>query len=196
MTRLVLLFCCAAACSAQNRDWEFYLNTIGFLIPGGSYGSPDLRATRGALYFEARYNWEDLETGSFFAGRSFSFGKAVSFDLTPMGGVVIGKTTGVAPGLLLDVSYKRLTMESQSEYVFATDENQSFFNVWTETTYEFADWLRAGVVVQRNKAFRSRTENQYGLFVNVSRGRFDFSVYGFDLGKSDPSAAIALGVRF
>jgi hypothetical protein len=187
----------ATTASATAREWDVYLNTIGFLIPGGgSYGSPNLQASRGRLHLEARYNWEDLETGSFFAGRKFSLDKALSIDVTPMAGVVLGKTTGVAPGLLLDISYKRLAIESQSEYVFATNVVQDFYNVWTETTYEFVDWFRAGAVVQRNKAFRTKVENQYGLIVNFSYRRADLTVYGFDLGRGNPSAALALGIRF
>ena len=90
---------------------------FGYLIPKGrSYVAPVLTADRRSLHIEARYNYEDLETGSLCLGRNFSFGTNVTLELTPMIGGVFGSSTGVAPGYLLSLAYRRLSLESEGEY--------------------------------------------------------------------------------
>ena len=46
------------------------------------------------FYAEARYNYEDVNTASLYAGKSFSGGKKLEFTVTPMAGVVFGKYFG------------------------------------------------------------------------------------------------------
>jgi hypothetical protein len=45
-----------------------------------------------------RYNYENLRTGSLWAGCNFSWGKTWQFAVTPMIGGVFGRTNGIAPG--------------------------------------------------------------------------------------------------
>ena len=45
-------------------------------------------------YGEARYNYEELRTFSFIAGKVFSNEDVVSYSFTPVAGVVIGKFNG------------------------------------------------------------------------------------------------------
>src|ERR1700761_662606 len=85
--------------SADKNPWAFSLTTDGYIVPDGvSYVSPVLTADRHWVHLEARYNYENQQTGSLWAGYNFTAGKNLQMALTPMIGGVFGKTTGIAPG--------------------------------------------------------------------------------------------------
>ncbi len=75
-------------------------------------------ADKNMLHLEARYNYEDRNTASVFAGMNFSFGNQLKLSLTPMAGLVFGRLNGAAPGLETVLSYKIFNFNSQSEYLF------------------------------------------------------------------------------
>ena len=81
---------------------------------------PVFTADRDWLHLEARYNYENLETGSLWLGYNFSAGHKLVLKATPMIGGVIGRTTGVAPGYEVSLNYKRVALSTQGEYVFDT----------------------------------------------------------------------------
>jgi hypothetical protein len=179
------------------KEWSFYASALGYLIPEDrSYVSPVLTADRRSLHVEARYNYENLATGSLWLGRNFSFGRELTLEITPMIGGVFGRSNGVAPGYLLSVNYRRLTLDSQSEYLFETDRSESFFYNWSELSYSPAEWLRAGFVVQRTKAYETKLDIQRGLLVGFSHKNADFTTYVFNLGWTDPTTVFAIGIRF
>ncbi len=74
------------------------------------------------LHLEARYNYENLHTGSLWAGYNFTAGKTLQLAVTPMIGGVFGRTTGIAPGCEFSLTYKKLSFSSSNEYVFDTTE--------------------------------------------------------------------------
>ena len=63
-----------------------------------SYVDPVFTADHEWLHLEARYNYENLHTGSVWVGYKFTAGKKLVLDVTPMIGGVFGRTTGIAPG--------------------------------------------------------------------------------------------------
>ena len=68
-----------AQAAAGGKQWEFYGSVFGYLVPEeGFYASPVLTADRRSLHLEARYNYENLETGSLWIGRNFSSGSTVT----------------------------------------------------------------------------------------------------------------------
>ena len=55
--------------AAPASPWEFNLTVSVYEVPHGeSYASPTFTANRDTLHLEARYNYEGLRTGSFWAG--------------------------------------------------------------------------------------------------------------------------------
>ena len=83
----------------------------GYIIPNGtSYVDPIFSADRSWLHLEARYNDENLRTGSVWVGYNFSVGKKVELDVTPMIGGVFGRTTGIAPGCEASLTYKKVEL--------------------------------------------------------------------------------------
>ena len=170
----------------------------GYLVPESrDYVNPNFTADRGSLHLEARYNYEALETGSLWVGYNFKTGENLVFEFAPMLGGVFGNLTGVAPGYNLSLSYKRFSLSSQSEFVFdAGDSSRNFFYTWSELTYSPWEWLRAGLVVQRTKAYKSELDIQRGFLVGVSYRRVDLTTYVFNLGWTDPTIVLAAGFNF
>jgi hypothetical protein len=95
---------------------------------GGNYVQPTVGADRGRLHLEARYNYENLETGSAWLGVNFSGGKALEWAFTPLLGGVFGDTTGIAPGFAGSLSWRMIELSSENEYVVdAGNRSDSFF---------------------------------------------------------------------
>ena len=66
--------------------------------------------------------YEYQKTGSLWAGYNFSLGHKLVLDATPMFGIVFGSTTGAAPSYELLLSYSRVELSAQGEYVFNTSQ--------------------------------------------------------------------------
>jgi hypothetical protein len=183
---------------AAASRWEFSLATSGYLVPDDqSYGSPIFTADHQWLHLEARYNEEYLQTGSLWAGYTFIVGHKLVFEATPMFGVVCGSTTGVAPGYELSLTYKRVELSAQGEYVFNTDDRKvSYFYTWDELVYSPTDWFHAGLVAQRTREYRTNLDVQRGFSVGVAHKKMDFTTYIFNAGWTDPTAVLAVTFRF
>jgi len=187
---------------AQSDDneakWSFSLVTSGYLVPHDqSYGSPMFAADHRWLHLEARYNDEDQQTGSVWAGYNLSVGEKLVLDATPMVGAVFGNTTGVAPGCELALSYKRIELSSEIEYVFSTsDHNHSFLYSWNELVYTPVGWFHAGLVSQRTRAYHTDLDVQRGFSVGVTHKKINFTTYIFNAGWTDPTVVLALGFKF
>jgi hypothetical protein len=170
---------------------------MGTIVPDGqSYLTADLTADRGSLHIEARYNYENLETGSVWLGRNFSFGSKLNLELTPMIGGVFGRSNGAAPGFLASLSYGRLSLYSEGEYVFDTDRSESFFYNWSEVSYAPVEWFWAGVAAERTKARHMKLDTQNGLLAGFSYKRVAFTGYVLNLRAIHPTVLLALGIRF
>jgi len=83
-----------------QKPWSFSLWT-GYSIYHSRENNllPIFYADHHNLHIEARYNYEDKNTASVFAGYKLRTGNALLFNATPIIGFVFGKTNGIAPGL-------------------------------------------------------------------------------------------------
>lgn len=187
----------AGSADAANA-WSFSISTYGYIVPHDrSYVSPTFTAEHSWLHLEARYNYENQETGSLWVGYNLSVGHTLVLEAIPMIGGVFGNTTGIAPGYEVSLTYKRLELSTQGEYVFDTkDQTGSFFYNWNELTYSPVDWFRAGLVSQRTRAYHTELDVQRGLLVGVSHKKVDFTTYIFNAGWTDPTVVLALGFKF
>jgi hypothetical protein len=198
---IVALFACVvqgAEADEAAQEWSFSASAYTFVVDDNQdYVSPILTADRGWLHLEARYNYEDLDTGSVFAGYNFEWGDDVAIGVTPMLGGVFGDTNGVAPSYRLFLSWKRLEFSSEGEYLFdLEDDSDSFFYAWTELSYSLTDWLRAGLALQRTRAYESDVDFQPGVLLGVSWKKLDFTAYAFDSGLDAPTFVFAIGIAF
>ncbi len=181
-----------------SKSWSFVVAGYGYIVPEDqSYFSPTFRADRKWSHLEARYNYEDRKTGSLWAGYNVSCGEKLVLEATPMVGGIFGNTTGFAPGYLFTLSYKKVSLYSEGEFVFDTKNSTgNFFYSWNELTYSPTGWLRGGLASQRTRAYQTPLDVQRGFVVGFSYRRVDFTTYLFNLGWTDPSVVFAMGFKF
>jgi hypothetical protein len=184
--------------SPVTNPWTFNLTIDGFIIPDGiSYVNPVLSADRSWLHLEARYNSENLRTGSVWVGYNFAAGKKLVLNVTPMIGGVFGRTTGIAPGCEASLTYKKVQLSITNEYVFdTTDKSGNFYNTWPQLTYSPLDWLQVGLVAQRTRAFQTSLDVQRGFLVGVTHKDWDSTVYVFNAGFTGPTVVLEVGWNF
>ncbi|MBN8249701.1 MAG: hypothetical protein J0L84_19955 [Verrucomicrobia bacterium] len=169
-----------------------------YIVPDeDNYAQPTVTADRGLLHLEARYNYEALETGSFWAGVNLAAGDRVAFELTPMLGGIFGDTTGIAPGYEGSIGWWWLELYSEGEYMADLGNSDgSFFYNWSELTLTPVEWLHFGLVTQRTRAYTSDREVQRGLLVGVSFWRASLTTYVFNPDDARPLIVVALGAEF
>ncbi len=125
----------------KAADWSLSASAYTYIVPHSrNYVQPTITADHRRLHLEARYNYEDLDTGSLWVGYNFRVGEKLSLDLTPMLGGVFGSTTGIAPGLRGSLKWWGLELYGEGEYVFNTRKREdSFFCLWSELTVSPVD---------------------------------------------------------
>jgi hypothetical protein len=187
-----------ASSTPEAAAWEWGPSILLYVLPEEpDFFQPTLTADRGALHLEARYNYEDRETGSAFVGWNLSFGEELRFGLTPMVGGVFGRTNGIAPALTLTLEWGPLALWSQSEYVFDLgDSTASYFYSWSEFSFSNEDWLRVGLAIQRTRAFQTSTQVQGGPLVGVTLWKLSTTAYLFAPGHPDQFVVVAVAGTF
>lgn len=186
----------AAAGETTAAAWSFSASAYTYLVPEDrDYVQPTFTADHGWLHLEARYNYEDLDTGSVWIGYNFSVGEKLSLQFTPMLGGVFGNTTGIAPGYEGTLSWWQLELYSEGEYVVDPgDSSASFFYTWSELSWSPVDWIRVGLVVQRTKLYETDFDIQRGFLVGLTYKHVDFTTYVFN--PDAPQPTIVLGLSF
>jgi hypothetical protein len=174
--------------------WEFSAAVMSYFVPDSrEYVQPTFTADRGWLHLEARYNYEDLETGSVWGGYNLGGGDALAWAVTPMLGVVFGNTTGIAPGYKGSLGWWKIELYSEGQYVIDTgDSSDSFFYNWSELTVAPWDWVRFGMVTQRTRLYESDREIQRGLLLGFSYRMLTLTGYLLDPDESRPTFIVGL----
>jgi hypothetical protein len=196
----------APSTESEGPSWEFNLSGALYVLPDEEdFVQPTLRVDRGLFHFETRYNYEDRDSTSFFAGANFAFGEKVELTLTPMLGGLVGQTDGIVPALEASLTAGRFEAYAEAEYVFDLDDSDSkFFYMWSELSFWPTAWLRAGIVTQRTRVYQTERDIQRGLLIGLALGpaphmpalAVDASVYFFNLGSDDHYTVVSLGVSF
>lgn len=150
----------------------------------------------GRAHLEARYNYEDLRTGSFFAGARLDVARGrFELSITPIVGMVVGRTSGVAPGLEIEAKLWKLELSSESEFVWSgADPDPSFVYSWNELAIRPVAWARAGLVGQRTRFVGERAIADHGFLVGLTFGPLDLGAYVFQPFESVRYFAFVLGV--
>lgn len=182
----------------DEKAWAFSLFTYAYIVPDSrEYVQPTVTADRGWLHLEARYNYENLDTGSLWLGYNFSLGQMLVLEFTPMLGAVVGDTTGIAPGYKFSLGYWKLELASEGEYaVDSRDSDASFFYNWSELSVSPADWFRVGVAVQRTKLYQSDFDVQRGFLLGFTFKKVSSTAYLFNPDASRPTVVLAFGLNF
>lgn len=187
----------AATAAEASPAWEFEASAFGYFIPeDDDYLQPGLAADRGRLHLEARYNYEDRDTASVWAGANFAgtVGEA-EWELTPMLGGVFGDTRGVATGLSAWLGWRWLEFYTEGEFVFDTgSSDDSFAYFWSELSAWPVDWLRVGLVAQRTRAYDTELDVQRGVLVGIGGERWSLTGHVFNPDQDD--AVVVVGATF
>jgi len=181
-----------------SRAWSVSASAYTYILPdAANYVQPTVAADRGWLHLEARFNYEDHDTGSAWIGGTFSVGERVTLEVTPMIGAVFGNTTGVAPGYEATLGWRALALYSETEYVFDTAESaDSFLYTWSELTVSPAEWYRVGLVVQRTKVYDTEFDIQRGLMAGVSWKHAELTAHLFNPDASRPTVVLGLSLDY
>lgn len=184
---------------AQEPGWDMAATGYFYALDDQSdYLSVVATANRGALHLEARYNYEALDSGSLFAGWTFAGGDALSYEFTPILGVVFGAKQGVAPGFEASVAYGIVDFYTEAEYVHDIEvRDDSYTYAWSELGFSPLTWLRFGIVGQRSRAYESDREIQRGGFAQFTFGKLTLGTYVFNPDDSaDQFVIFSLGAAF
>lgn len=184
--------------AAQANDWSFDASALTYFVPDDTnFIAPVVMADHGWLHLEARYNYENFRTASIWCGYNVSAGENLKVDFTAMVGGVFGDTAGIAPGYRLSLRYWKLELASESEYVIdSRDSADSFFYTWSELSVSPAEWVRAGVVVQRTRLYGGDRDVQRGFLVGFSWKKAYATGYLFNPDLSKPTFVLSLGTGF
>lgn len=178
----VKLFAQEGQIDSAGSAWKFSAWAEMFILPGEEdFFNPTFYARHKNLHLEGRYNYEDRNTASFWAGRRFPFGEGVKFVLVPMAAVVVGNTNGLAPGLEGEIMYRKFDFYAESEYVFDLESKEgNFFYMYSELAIRPIKPLRTGLIAQRTKLFETKFEVNRGLFAEYYFGRFRIGLFYFN----------------
>jgi hypothetical protein len=158
---------------------------------------PVVTADRGSWHLEGRYNYEDRQTGSLWTGWTFSGGKSLGYEVTPIVGVVTGNTRGVAPGLEMSLAWKKWNFYTEAEYLFDSEDSDSnYFYNWSELSYDVTNAIRIGVVGQRTRVVNMDKEFERGPLVGYEYKNFNFTAYLFNIGEDTMYPVFSIGMEF
>ena len=132
-------------------------------VPVLSYCTP------GDWYFEARGNYEAINSASLYVGKTFEKKGTVSYSVTPMAGLVTGSFNGGSVGANVTLDYKNLSFSSQSQYTGSIlNPLRNFTYSWSDLTYEVKGWVAAGASVQQTRSVIEKGILLTGIYKNWS----------------------------
>jgi hypothetical protein len=194
----IALFVGTVRAEEPGPAWEFSASVYGYDVPDSEdYVNPNVTADRGRLHLEARYSYEAIGAASVWAGANFSAGTNWVFDSTLMVGGVFGDLEGVAPGYRLSLEHAWFGLASEGEYFIDTHDSEgNYLYSWNEVAGAPTEWFRAGLAVQRTRAYESELDVQRGVFVGFTVKQFDAAAYVFNIGWEDPTYVLSLRYDF
>lgn len=207
---LILLCCLQCAGFAQQSDstevtgqdsahirWDITAEYNSYFFSDQYIGLPVVRADYNKLHFEARYNYEDLETFSAWAGFNFSGGNEFEYFITPMTGVVLGNSNGVGAGMEVTFSFRNFELYSEGEYFWdSEDDENNFAYSFTDFSYTFHDQFWVGLSAQRTRLFETDLDLQRGILAGGMAGNWEFTSYLFNLFQDEPYGILTVAYTF
>lgn len=185
---------------STGKKWEFSLSGFYYFLPDeDNILLPIFTADYKSLHLEGRYNYEDINTASAFAGWKFKTGHDFQFAATPMLGMAFGNTDGFVPALELEMSYGRFDFYSESEYLvdFAGKEYNFAYTYSELAASFFHESLRTGLTGQRTRLYQSAREYAPGIFCQYYfLDRFSVGIYYYHPFSSSNYAVVSFSADF
>ncbi len=181
-----------------HPSWEFSGETYFYFLPEEDfYVMPIAAGDCGRLHLEARYNYEDFRSFSFFTGRIFTTGGKNQLEVIPLLGGVIGNRLGIVPGMEIDVLWNQFEFYSEAEYVFDLRRRDSnFFYNWAESRYYLGNWLLLGVTSQQTREVAEGWLIENGFLAGLNFSSYSGLVYLFNPGGEDRYTIFTVAIVF
>jgi hypothetical protein len=164
--------------SQAHGGFEQYCYTAGSvatIVPRIYYQSPH------NWYGEVRYNYDELQTVSFNAGKMFSHKKLLQYSITPFAGIVLGRLNGGTIGSNIDIGYKSLFFSSESQYTVSVEKRSgNFFFNWSEMGYQVTSLVYVGLALQLTRHYEVINNWQPGVMTGLTYKSWTFPVYVFN----------------
>ena len=150
--------------------------------------------TKNNWYAEARYNYEEARTVSFYIGKVYERDAAFSYSIVPIFGGVIGRFNGGSAGLNMDLEYNNFYFSAQSQYTFSVEEEvNNFYFSWSELGYQPLSWLYGGLALQETYLPQTKENLTHpGFVVGFTYKKWTLPVYGFRTGKDTQAFVCSL----
>jgi len=148
------------------------------------------------LYFEGRYNYEEMKSCSAYIGKTFTNEASFKYSISPIVGGVWGAYRGGSIGANIDLEYGNFYLSSQPQYTFGfkTREN-NFIYSWSELGYQVKDWLAIGASVQHTQLYQTQSSFEKGLLLSLSYKNWSLPLYIFNPESKD-NKYFLVGVNF
>ena len=131
-------------------------------------------------YAEGRYNYEAINTLSLYGGKSFEKKGQLSYNATPILGAVVGQMNGGSAGLNLEIDFRNLSFNTQTQYTFSVEERtNNFIYSWSDLTYKISEKLTAGISVQQTKLYQVNGAFERGILIKTGFKSWSFPLYVF-----------------
>jgi hypothetical protein len=182
---------------SKKNKWAVEASALLYFIPDDFFVLPIVKADKNKLHLEGRYNYEDRKTVSFFGGYNFTGGNKIEYTITPMLGIALGNSDGIAPGLEMDFTWGKFELYSEMEYLFEFNEkSNSYYYNWTEFTFAPKEWLWVGITGQRTRLYQTSLDIQRGLLAGLSWKNASVSGYLFNPFTDDTFGILSLSISF
>lgn len=131
-------------------------------------------------YTECRYNYEQGQTVGCSAGKSFSKEGGLSYTITPLAGILGGKTQGVTIGLNTLFNYKSLSFSSFIQHATGFEKGKdAFLFSWSELNYHVMKHLTVGLTIEQTYFYSASDKWEPGMQMAISAGNWSFPLYLF-----------------
>ena len=193
-----MLAACGARAQSAEKPWQYSASVSYYDLPKyQDYWNPVVTADRDRIHLEGRYNYLNIDSGSFWAGANFSAGKTWQFEATLMFGLVVGTIQGVGPGFELSLNHSWFSLTSEGEYVFETQKNVDNTSYsWTEVSGSPVSWCRFGLALQLTNALVATRNVQRGPVVAFSFKNFELEADVLDPDRDDATYIVSLSLFF
>lgn len=180
---------------SQKRGVEqyYYGGTKGFstIVPKLFYQN------KKNWYAEVRYNYEELETISINAGKSFSKEDDLSYTITPIAGITAGKLNGASLGLNAETEYKNLFFSAESQYTFSPrNRDANFFYNWSELGYQVTNKLYTGFAMQMTRLYNTANTWEPGIMAGLTFNKWTFPIYVFNPSANTRYFVVGINIQW
>jgi hypothetical protein len=178
-------------------SWQVETQANFYVFRDDFFVLPIVKADKNKLHLEARYNYEDRQTFSAWAGYNLMGGNKLEYTITPMIGGVVGLSNGFATGLEMTFNLNRFELYTESEgFIDGSATENNFFYNWTDLTYSPKDWLWVGISGQRTRLYKTNLDIQRGVLIGGGKNNWELNAYLYNVGFDEAFGLMSFSMRF